>query len=227
MYQVYVPTKGVWDWQALLADPIKHWKTGRSARSLAYSWEATSSLPSEVQELFDKSQSTCFRNTEPLLAIPEHKVALPGGTRDSQNDVFVLARSASDLISITIEGKVSEPFDKTLGDWSKEMSPGKAVRLDYLKEQLGLTGEIDPAIRYQLLHRTASAVIEAKKFHATKAVMIVHSFSQSDEWLEDYQAFVQLYRKEAHVGELVHVTQVDGVDLYVGWAKGDASYLEV
>lgn len=227
MNKIYVPTAGVEDWQALLADPVKHWKTGYSARALAYCWEEASGFPPEIQGLFDKSQMICFKDIEPLLIIPEHKVPLPGGNTQSQNDVFVLARSATNLISISIEGKVSESFGPTLGEWYKEPSQGKIERLAYLKKMLGLCGEIDTAIRYQLLHRTASAVIEARKYHATKAVMIVHSFSQSCEWLEDYQAFVQLYGKEAQVGELVPVTRVDGVDLYVGWSKGSAEYLEI
>jgi hypothetical protein len=33
-----------------------------------------------------------------VLAIPEHRVALPGGSRASQTDLFALARSASELI---------------------------------------------------------------------------------------------------------------------------------
>ncbi len=227
MSGIYVATNGVEDWQALLADPIKHWKTGHSAKALAHCWEDATGFPSEIQELFELSQLTCFKDLQPLLTIPEHKVPLPGGNTQSQNDAFVLARSASNLISISIEGKVSESFGPTLGDWYKEPSKGKIERLDYLKQMLGLSGEIAPAIRYQLLHRTASAVIEAKQYHATKAVMIVHSFSQASAWLEDYQAFVQLYGKTAQIGELVHLTQVDGIDLYVGWAKGDASYLGV
>ena len=227
MNKICVPTGRVEDWQALLADPIKQWKTGRSAKALAYCWEEAPGFPPEIQELFDKSQLICFKDIEPLLTIPEHKVPLPGGNTQSQSDAFVLARSATKLISISIEGKVSESFGPTLGEWYKEPSKGKIERLDYLKKMLGLLGEIDPAIRYQLLHRTASAVIEAKQYHATKAVMIVHSFSQSSEWLGDYQAFVQLYGKDARVGELVHVTQVDDIDLYVGWSKGGVEYLKV
>ncbi len=46
--------------------------------------------------------------------------------------------------------------------------------------------ELDPGVRYQLLHRTASVVIEAKRFHATTAVMIVHSFSPELKWLESW-----------------------------------------
>lgn len=101
------------------------------------------------------------------------------------------------------------------------------MRLDYLKEQLGLFEEINPNVRYQLLHRTASAVIEARRFNAKTAVMVVHSFSQQNEWFDDYSAFMALFGKSAGVGELVSVGYVDGIELFLGWAKGRAKYLEV
>lgn len=223
---IYTPSAGTQSWQAFLADPEKQWKTGYSAKALAYCWEEASGFPREIQELFDHADSDDFVDIVSALVFPEHKVPLPGGSTQSQNDAFVLARTPDELVSITIEGKVSEPFGETLGKWNTQ-TKGKIERLAYLKKQLGLTGDINPNIRYQLLHRTASAIIEAKRFHATKAVMIVHSFSQENEWFEDYQAFVQLYGKEAGIGELVHVTTSMGVDLYLGWAKGEARYLKV
>ena len=42
------------------------------------------------------------------------------------------------------------------------------------------------SIRYQLLHRAASAMVEARRFNAAHAMMLVHSFSPSDEWFDDY-----------------------------------------
>jgi hypothetical protein len=218
----YIPTNGVDGWQSLLADPVKHWKTGYSARALAYCWESAMYFPAEIIKLF---KGTAIEGAKLLLGIPEHKVTLPGGIRQSQNDLFVLAKVGSELVSIAIEGKVSEPFGPTIGEWMKDASKGKSIRLDYLKQQLGLTSEIDPNIRYQLLHRTASAVIEAKRFNASKAVMIVHSFSQENLWFEDYAAFLALYGKSAEAGELISVAAIDGVELYIGWAKGDTKFL--
>jgi len=223
---IYTPSGGTQSWQEFLADPEKQWKTGYSAKALAYCWEEASGFPREIQELFNHSDSDDFVDIVPALVFPEHKVPLPGGSTQSQNDAFVLARTPDELVSITIEGKVSEPFGETLGKWNTQ-TKGKIERLAYLKKMLGLKDDINPNIRYQLLHRTASAIIEAKRFHATKAVMIVHSFSQESEWLEDYQAFVQLYGKEADIGELVHVTTTTGIDLYLGWAKGESRYLKL
>jgi len=223
---IYTPSAGVESWRAFLADPAKQWKTGYSAKSLAYCWEQADGFPLEIKALFAGSSKSTFDDIEPLLIFPEHKVPLPGGSTKSQNDAFVLARTSEGLVSITVEGKVSESFGPTLGKWNTH-TRGKTIRLKYLLEQLGLTAELDPGIRYQLLHRTASAVIEAKRFHATTAVMIVHSFSPESKWLEDYQAFVRLYGKEARVDELVYATKIDSIDLYLGWAKGAEKYLSV
>jgi hypothetical protein len=163
---------------------------------------------------------------EPLIAFPEHKVPLPGGRRDSQNDIFVLGKSDEGLVSITVEGKVAESFGPTLGEWTRNMSPGKRERLDSLKAILGLEEEIDSSIRYQLLHRTASAVIEANRFNAKTAVMLVHPFSQAEDWFEDYQAFVRLYDKDIGIGQLTFLTKVGGVEIFTGWVKGEASFLD-
>ena len=223
MSRFLVPTNGVKGWQTLLADPVKHWKTGYSAKALSYCWEEALGFPAEIVKLFD---GTALEDIKFLLGIPEHKVPLRGGSTQSQNDLFVLAKVNDELVSITVEGKVTEPFGPTLGEWLQDASAGKSVRLDYLKKQLGLRGEISPNIRYQLLHRTASAIIEAKRFNAAKAVMIVHSFSQESLWFDDYSAFMALYGKSAGVGELVFVCTADGVQLYLGWAKGEAKYLK-
>jgi len=73
-----------------------------------------------------------------LLIFPEWKVSLPGGSRSSQNDIWVLAKSQPDLISIAVEGKVDEPLDRTVGEWKVGASGGKGTRLAYLTEVLGL-----------------------------------------------------------------------------------------
>ena len=61
-----------------------------------------------------------------------------------------------------MEGKVSEPFGDTIAERRKDDGEGKRKRLKFLLKELELepSKEIN-AIRYQLLHRTASALIEA------------------------------------------------------------------
>lgn len=148
MNRFYIPTTGVEDWRRLLADPEKHWRTGFSARSLAYAWESAKGFPPEIQDLFTRSDPP-FHDIELLLTIPEHKVLMPPyGGHPSQNDIFELAKDSDDnLIALTVEGKVSESFDKNLSEWNAEGSPGKQKRLAFIKETLGLAGEIPNTIR--------------------------------------------------------------------------------
>jgi len=71
-----------------------------------------------------------LREMELLLAIPEYQVKLPGGSRSSQNDLFVLARAFDGgLAAIMVEGKASEPFCETLEIWLKGASTGSAASI--------------------------------------------------------------------------------------------------
>jgi hypothetical protein len=224
MSKFLIPTTSPEDWQRLLAEPDKHWKSGYSAKALAYSWERSQGFPAEVQTVL--STSGPFTDIEMLLAIPEHQVPLPGGRTPSQSDIWILARAGSALVSIAVEGKVHEPFGPTLDEWLTDGRSGKETRLAYLQEQLGLSKMPPGSVRYQLLHRTASAVIEAKRFHAAHAILLVHSFSQSQEWFSDYVAFAGLFGAEAHINRLVSVGERSGVSLHLCWVCGDARYLK-
>ena len=155
-----------------------------------------------------------------MFAFPEYKVPLRGGVRPSQNDIFVLARGNGELISIMVEGKAAESFGPTVADWKKDFSKGKRARLDFLCQLLEIPSSGIDRIRYQLLHRTASAVIEARRFNAPNALMLVHSFSKLDESFADYVVFLDLYGLE-HLkpSSLVYVKNLDGVNLYCAWVR--------
>ena len=223
MPRIFVPSNGPGDWRCLLAEPEKHWARRYSARTLAHCWEDTDGFPPEIRRIL--SQHGVLAIAEPLLIFPEWKVALPGGPRPSQNDIWVLAKSQSDLVSIAVEGKVEEPFDKTVGEWKADASRGKETRLSYLAEVLGLSEPILDSVRYQLLHRTASAVIEAERFGARHAVMLVHSFSPNNQWFYDFAAFVSLFGQTAEVDRLVTTTASKALPLHLGWVHGDERYL--
>jgi hypothetical protein len=227
MPSVYVPISSPDEWKRLLVDPEKQWRTGYSARTIAHSWLASDGIPAEIRSVFASSGIAAFQRLEPLIVIPEHQVPLPPAVgHPSQNDVFVLARAADGaLLSMTVEGKVSESFDKTVGEWRKSASNGKRERLVFLAQKLGLVGEVPDHIRYQLLHRLGSAIIEAERFGAKYAVMVVHSFSQSDEWFDDFAQFLEMFGVKARVGELVAMGQRGPIAVYAGWARGDPRFL--
>ena len=156
---------------------------------------------------------------------PEWKVPLPGGVRPSQNDVWVLAGSRNELVSIAIEGKVDEPFDRPLETWKADASPGKQKRLEFLVSCLGLDSEPPGHIWYQLVHRTASAVIEAERFGANAAVMLIHTFSPTDQWFPEYREFSRLFGIDAEIGVLGTTSARNEMPLYLGWVHGNERYL--
>jgi hypothetical protein len=228
MNKIFIPASKPEDWRPFLAKPRKHWKTGYSAKALAYCWQEADGFPESVRRVFAESGFALFQNIEFLLAFPEYKVSLPGGRRASQSDVFVLARGNNQLISIMVEGKVSESFGETVGEWLKGASEGKEERLEYLLGELQIKNKEIVAICYQLLHRTASAVIEAKKFNAENALVLVHSFSQADESFKDYARFAALCGVSRIVPNSLELAKsINGINLYFSWIRGDKKYLHV
>lgn len=213
--RVFVPTRDSADWQRLLASPEKHWRPGFSAMSAALSWEAARGLPAEVDQVFEMAG---LGPTELLLAIPEWKTRLPGGERDSQTDVFALVRTARGMFATAVEAKVAESFGPTVGEWAAELTPGKRQRLTALCELLGVPFPPAPMLRYQLFHRTASAVIEARRFGASGAAMIVQSFSPDRAWLADWQAFGDMLGASLAPNQPAVITLSDGFPLLLGWA---------
>jgi hypothetical protein len=217
MTSFYLPSAGPDTWQWLLARPALHWKHGASAMSLAHSWENAKGWPARVSAALATDPD--LRGLELLLAIPEHQVPLPGGGTASQTDLFVLARSPPDLVAIAVEGKVKEPFgDDTVSEWRADGSPGKVKRVAYLLDILGLQDDDRiGGVRYQLLHRTASAVIEAQRFGARHAVMLVHSFSDEHLWFKEFQDFAKLYGAAVEKDTVSAVQDLGGVRLHLGW----------
>ncbi len=225
MPKFFAPADHPEEWQKLLAKPY-HWKTGFSAKSIAYSWTEAKGFPAEVQSTLEGSGLSPFTDLEFLLGFPEYEVPLPGGQRPSQNDIFVLARGIEGLVTIAIEGKVSEPFDKSVDERFKESTLGELERLNYLCGLLRLERNEVGRIGYQLLHRTASALIEARRFGAQRALMLVHSFSKSLEGFADYASFAYLYGIRAEPDSVAKAGEFDGVGLYLGWSVGNPDYLD-
>lgn len=81
--------------------------------------------------------------------------------------------------------------------WKHDWNKSKNVRLGFLIQKLGLEGKNVDEIRYQLLHRTAVALIEAEKITASKALLLVHSFNEQDQPFADFADLIALYGLEA------------------------------
>ncbi|KRD85086.1 hypothetical protein ASE51_28000 [Bacillus sp. Root147] len=209
-------------------------KSGYSARTLACCWENQQGFPPEVKSTFLDSNIELFKNVELLLGLPEYKVSLPGGSRASQNDIFVLAKGllhekSEQLITIAVEGKVNEDFGRTIGKrLGLEPSSGLRKRVQFLLETLGLERLPDADIsglRYQLLHRSVSAILLAQKFTAPNALMLIHSFSESDKGFVDYEKFSSLFGLNAVKNQIIGPIHLNGIDLYFGWVQGNPKFL--
>ena len=220
---IFLPAASADDWKRGLADPERQWVPGYSAHAIANCWHQAAGFPTEVRLMLETAPE--LRGLEPLLILPEHRVALPGGARSSQTDVWVLARTSDDLVSIAVEGKVAEPFGPIVSDWLKEASDGKLARLAYLRQLLGLSEESALPLRYQLLHRAASAIIEAERFHARYAVLLVHSFSQGGLWYEDFAVFASAVGASAERNRLASARIPGEIRFFLGWVGGDSRFL--
>jgi hypothetical protein len=217
----YIQSSSPEDWRKLLAQPEKQWKDGYSAKELAEAWQNSSGFPECVKAVLIKSGIAGEDKIEFIQGLPEFKVALPGGNRASQTDLFVLAKLNGELVTIMIEGKHNEPFGPTIRSWTTQSpkSIGKEKRLDYLKSLLEIGPTNVDDLRYQLFHRTASAILTAKKYNTKKAIMMVHSFSLANDSYLDFADFANRLGYAAGINNLTDYKEKSGVQLSLGWVN--------
>jgi hypothetical protein len=225
--RILVPTRSGGDWQRLLAKPKLHWKKGASAMTAAAAWEAAAdTLPQEITALLESSKDALLQEQRLLIAIPEWQVALEGGETTSNTDVLAICRNSAGLCVVAVEAKVLEDFGPLLREKRKEASPGQLTRLNYLHALLGVE-YFEDTIRYQLLHRTASALLTAQQFHAKSAVMLIHAFDCPSARQEDFRAFVTAIRAVELAPSIYRVASFDNPHLYLAWCDGDCQFREV
>ncbi|HEV2704153.1 MAG TPA: hypothetical protein VGV09_21190 [Steroidobacteraceae bacterium] len=227
MKRILVPTRDGSDWQRLLAKPALHWKKGASAMPAAASWEAAAgALPAELSTLLDSSGVPNLARLELLMAIPEWETALEGGVTNSQTDVLAICSNASGLCAIAVEAKVNEDFGPLIGEKRRAASPGQSRRLEFLQTLLGAQ-EFNDTIRYQLLHRTAAALLIARQFHALAAVMLIQSFGNKPSLRADFDAFGDALGAVEQAPGLLAVRRFSAPALFLGWCDGDGRFLNV
>lgn len=232
MAPIYVPASSPDDWQRFLKNPVKHWRMGYSARTLANSWHDANPWPIEIQQLFAAAPISALQAVRPLLIIPERITPIAGAGEPPHSDVFVLAKATDgELVSITIEGKVDEQFgngNQSVSAWKNQVNIGnRRNRLEQLLDKAQLTEQQADPIAYQLIQRTASAVIEAEIFNARYAVMLVHSFSQTHANFPAFEAIAAAYGISIQLGQLAEAARYRKIRLLIGWAQGDARYLSM
>ena len=232
MNRLFTRTLGPTDWRRLLAKPDTQWEPGKSALEMAVCWESARDtargLPSEVATALDAVPE--LSGAELVFGLPEHQVDFPGGGHPSQNDLWALLRKDALRLSMTVEAKAGEPLDKLVRDWLKDANErsGKPARLAALQRELGIPDADVAHLRYQLLHRTASALVEAERFGAGVAVMLVQSFNRTadEESWQDFCRFGEAMGADVKENSVVPSTRPTVVPLYLGWVTCKPSDLE-
>jgi hypothetical protein len=195
-----------------------HWKQGRSAKSLADSWFFAKGFPDVIGALL--AQSDSFAEAELLEAWLERETDLQDGrATPSQTDLLALLAIGDRLAVLGIEAKVDESFGQYVSEWLEGGSEGKADRLSQLCALFSLEPGQVGHLRYQLFHRTAAAILEARRFRGNTAILIVQSFCPKSTGLADATEFFDAIGMPGlEIGKLLGPRRVGGVELWVGWA---------
>ncbi len=169
-----------------LAKQELHWRVGYSAQELAVAWsEARNDFPVAVRAVLRTAPE--YAQAEFVDGFFEREVELGSPGRNSQTDLMVIAGLENELGVIAVEGKAEESFSQLVTKWN--CTSTRQDRLEILCHTLGLDPAGAGGIRYQLLHRTASAIYEARRYRCRHALLLVHSFSLTHRWFEDFAAF--------------------------------------
>jgi len=196
-----------------------HWKQGRSAKAVADSWFQANDLPPRVRAVLD--QSAELNGAELVDAWLERCTDL-GDRRGSatQTDLLAILGVGDALAVMAVEAKVTESFGPLVSEWIGEGSEGKEDRLQRLCNLLGFDRNMVGDLRYQLFHRTAAAILEARRYRADKAVLMVHSFCDNATGLSDFLTFYERMGITGVGRDLLSApASVGGVKLWVGWAS--------
>lgn len=193
-----------------------HWKEGRSAKAVAESWFWANDIPPPVRAALEQAPE--YRGAELIDAWLERCVDLGDGQRPTQTDLMAVLGIGDELAVLAVEAKVDESFGPTVEEWLAEASEAKRRRLDYLAGLFGLDPAACGLLRYQFLHRTASAILEARRYRAKYAVMLVQSYCPNRSGLGDFVSFVGAAGQPGlEPGRLSAAMDVSGVSLRVGW----------
>lgn len=193
-----------------------HWKEGRSAKCLADSWFSANDLPSRVRSVLE--QVPGYTAATLVDAFVERCTSLEDGrTTPSQTDLLAVVGLADQLSVIGVEAKVTETFGPLVREWLDD-GGGKPERLAKLCALLDIDGPGVFDLRYQLLHRTASALLEARRYRAKNAVMLVHSFCPQSTGLDDFVNFARALGCAGAGKNLVSEERLlDGMELRLAW----------
>jgi hypothetical protein len=220
--RLWLPLRKPEDVMPFLADPDQY-RDRRSAKLIAETWSAANKLPKEVERVLDRTPR--LRGAELVDAFMERCTDLGDRLKPSQSDLLAVLALKDELAVMAVEGKVKESFGKRVSAFLMNASKrsGKPARLKKLRRTLGLESVDVDGLRYQLLHRTASAIYEAHRYRAKVAVMMVHSFDPGNSGFDDFKSFADamfadaMNLRIAEPGRIEGPVEREAVDLYLGW----------
>ena len=214
---LHVPIRKPEDIIPFLGTGEKHWRKGYSAQELAESWFKAKGFAQPVTQVLESCPE--FSGAELLGGCFERDVDLRTAGAASQTDLMIVAGLKSGIAIIAVEGKVKEALGQLVEKWN-DHSKGKERRLAALCETLGLKVQQVNDLRYQLLHRTASAVYEAQRYRTAHALMLVHSFSQENSWFDDFGKFSErMGIPVSQPNRISDAKDCETVSLRLGWVK--------
>ncbi len=189
------------DWQGIAGE--KNWVPTRSAYELACAWHAAQGLPSGIRTSLDNSGHEELKGVNVELCLVEKPVFLNTHHAPSMTDVMAYGHNAAGSpVLIGVEGKADEVFGPRVAAWVRgdnkqpvpggSPSPSRLKRLKFLGKHLGHEIDTNSELRYQLLHRTVSVVLEAQLHGAAVGVVVVQAFGpeSADNW-HDFEAFLE------------------------------------
>ncbi|MBF0190046.1 MAG: hypothetical protein HQL99_02730 [Magnetococcales bacterium] len=204
-------------------------RIARTKQALLKKWTNSIGFPTCIKNVIEKS---VLNNYQYHSAVVKYKIGLGSEGTQPEVDLLVLAnKKNSTKESIVIVVVLDDGKDmEIVQDWlskqnDNQNNESRTDRLEKLYESLDqkIVDKNDQSIRYLLLHRTASALIEAERFEASSAVVLIHSFSQSNKHFEDFNTFLDPFNKQTN--NVVYVGKRKDIDLYLAWVTEEPEFL--
>ena len=168
-----IPTVEEWYQFAPPKAKGKHWKDGRSAKSLAQFMTDKN----QVKKLEDILVELKYNTNGVISCTPEANTVLPCKGNGRNHDLLMIGE---DFV-VGIEAKVSEPFGEEISTELIEASDNKKGRIDKLANELFgcKINEVKDGLelRYQLLTGVYGTLLEAENNKKSKALFLVIVFT--------------------------------------------------
>ncbi|TFI59751.1 hypothetical protein E2493_02620 [Sphingomonas parva] len=201
----------------------KQYAPGRSTALVTQSWFSANGLPPRLRAILEQAPE--WSGVQMLDAWLERQVDLEDGMASpSRCDALAICSLREELGVLTVEAKLHESFDWTINArLARGLSVGETTRTRRLLERLRLPPEGSGHLRYQLLHRVLCAVLEAKRYRARHAAMLVQSFSaKASRFSEFHDLAVAMGYGTVNQDRISGPIVIEGVGLRIGWVSDPA-----